>query len=87
MLLFGYKISILGIIFAILFLVISIYILAQQTDGQGGVLKLFVTFPWFFIAMDKIPLWLGIIPNALITYFIGFGIEKLLKKIWELLFS
>jgi len=73
--------SITGIILAILFLIFSIWIFSHKTDGQGSTLKLFVTFPWFFIAMDKIPFWMGIIPNTIITYFAGYGIELSVKKI------
>jgi len=78
------KLSITGLILAILFLAVSIYVLSKKTDGQGGALQLFLTFPWFFIAMDKIPLWLGIIPNTFITYFAGSGIELLIKKLIKL---
>jgi len=76
--------SITGVIFAILFLLLSVWIFSAKTDGQGSVLKLFVTFPWFFIAMDKIPLWLGIIPNTIIFYYLGYGLENLVKKIISL---
>jgi hypothetical protein len=75
------KFSITGLILAILFIALSIYVLSRKTDGQGGALQLILTFPWFFIAMDKIPLWLGIVPNAIITYFAGSGIEWLIKKL------
>jgi hypothetical protein len=73
--------SVTGLVLATLFLAISIFIFSQKSDAQGSSLQLFVTFPWFFIAMDKIPLWLGIIPNTIIFYYIGSGIEFLLKKL------
>jgi hypothetical protein len=76
--------SITGLVLAALFLVISIFIFSQKSDAQGSSLQLFVTFPWFFIAMDKIPLWLGIIPNTAIFYYLGSGIESLVKKLFLL---
>jgi hypothetical protein len=79
---FNIKLSITGIIIACLFLILALFIFSHKTDGQGGAMNLFVTFPWFFIAMDKIPLWIGIIPNTIISYFMGAGFEWLLKKLF-----
>ena len=84
MTIFNLHFSITGLILALLFLILALWIFSFNTDGQGSTLKLFITFPWFFIGMDKIPLWIGIIPNTIITYFIGFGIESLIFKFIKL---
>lgn len=81
---FNIHLSITGLILALLFLILALWIFSFNTDGQGGTLKLFITFPWFFIGMDKIPLWIGIIPNTIITYYIGLGIERLILKLIKL---
>jgi hypothetical protein len=52
----GINFSIKGLEFAILFLILAVFIFSFETDGQGGVLELFVTFPWFFLSLNnKIP--------------------------------
>jgi hypothetical protein len=76
------NISAAGLVPALLFLLLSLFIFSFETDGQGGVLTLFVTFPWFFIGMDTLPLWLGIIPNTIIVYFAGLFAARLVKKIY-----
>ena len=78
--------SITGIVFAILFLVlsISVFYLSRDARGNGATLQLFFTFPWFFIslAFNFIPFWVWIIPNAIVCYFAGYGLEALFKKIF-----
>jgi hypothetical protein len=80
---FHKNISLTGLISAAVFLFFSVFIFSYNTDGQGGALKLFLAFPWFLIAMDKIPLWPGILINTGISYLIGYGIERSAKNLIE----
>jgi len=87
MTLLGKTLSVTGLILALLYIIIavSIFYSTRETRGEGAIIQLFVTFPWFFISVaTKIPLWVWIIPNSIITYFIGAGIESLIRKLFDL---
>jgi len=85
MIIFGKSFAVTGLVFAGIFLTlaIAIFVLSRDAHGEGAVIQLIITFPWFFLSLSgKIPLWIGIIPNTIVFYYVGKLLEFIVKKIF-----
>ncbi len=82
------KLSIPGVILALLYLAVSIGIIVLSSDcrGEGCIIHLFITFPWFFIFLgggnNALMFTVSLSLNAAIWYGIGLGLEKLARKLF-----
>ncbi len=82
------KISIPGAVLAVLYLAISIGIIILSSDcrGEGCIIHLFITFPWFVIFLgggsNVLMFTVSLSLNGAIWYCIGFGLEKLGRKLF-----
>ena len=81
------RVSRTGLVLSALYLFIAITVLALTSDcrGEGCVIQLFVTFPWFFLFLDSrstmmFPV-VAVTLNAIVWYLIGYKIGKLGRKI------
>ncbi len=80
------KISYTGLVLAIIYLITATLLLILSSDcrGEGCVVQLLVTFPWFFLFLSSSSTALYYITsltlNAILWYLIGYFLGKLGKR-------
>mgnify|MGYP000959020718 CR=1 FL=1 len=83
------KLSATGLILAALYLVFAIVILLLSSNcrGEGCVMILFVTFPWFFLFLNSSGgaafYIISLSLNAVLFYLLGRGCGKLAARLFR----